>query len=72
MIEKNNRVYIRDWFDKEQQFKEGDILEFEMPSFCSGDYNTEIHLDNDGDPYIKKSESYYDGCRDIYIVKSKS
>lgn len=67
MIPKNNRIYINDYFHKNQEFNEGDILEFEMPSFCSGTYETKIYLDNDGDPYIDKFESYINGCRDLFI-----
>lgn len=69
MIDKNNRFYIKKLFKKGQKFNDGDILVFDMPPFCSGDYSTVIHLDNDGDPYIDKSESYYEGCRDYYIRK---
>lgn len=36
MIDKNNRVYINGWFESNQKIKEGDVIEFEMPSFCSG------------------------------------
>lgn len=71
MIEKNKRKYIKQWFDDTQQFNDGDTLFFEMPSFCSGEYKAEIYLDNDGDPYIKKSKIYYQGCRDIYISHKK-
>ena len=69
-IEKQNRQYIKHWFKKDQQFNDGDILQFEMPSFCSGDYSTRIYLDTDGDPYINKSESYYNGCRDFILISS--
>ena len=67
MISKNNRVYIREWFNKNQEFKDGDILEFEMPSFCTGDYEAIIYIDSDGDPYIYKSNDYYKGCRDLFV-----
>lgn len=67
MIPKNNRVYIREWFNKDQEFKDGDILEFEMPPFCSGDYKARIYIDNDGDPYIDKLDNYYEGCRDLFV-----
>lgn len=66
-IAKNKRVYIMDWFDDSQTFKDGDIIEFEMPSFCSGDYEARIYIDNDGDPYINKKDDYSKGCRDYYI-----
>ena len=70
-IEKQNRQYIKHWFKKDQQFNDGDILQFEMPPFCSGEYSTRIYLDTDGDPYINKSESFYNGCRDFYIKTKK-
>ena len=67
MIPKNDRIYIKEWFNNDQNFKEGDVIEFEMPSFCSGDYEAKIYIDNDGDPYIDKSDNYYNGCRDLYV-----
>ena len=70
MIEKSERLYIKQWFDDNQEFKQEDKLVFDMPSFCSGDYTAKIHLDNDGDAYIKKSKSYYSGCRDVYVISN--
>ena len=70
-IEKHKRQYIKHWFEDNQEFNEGDRLYFEMPSFCSGDYSAKIYLDTDGDPYIKKSKSYYYGCRDLFISHKK-
>jgi signal peptidase I len=69
-INKNDRIYIREWFNNDQQFKDGDIIEFEMPSFCSGDYEATIYIDTDGDPYIDKSFDYYIGCRDLCIKQN--
>ena len=71
MIDKSERLYIKKWFDDGQKFEVGDRVVFDMPAFCSGDYSAKIHLDADGDAYIKKSESYYRGCRGVYI-QSKS
>jgi hypothetical protein len=68
MIDKNKRIYIKDWFNEDQKFNDGDILEFEMPSFCSGDYSARIYLDNDGDPYINIKDNHYNGCRDLNII----
>lgn len=70
MIHKNERVYIKDWFRPSQTFKEGDVLFFDMPPFCSGDYSANIYLDSDQDPYIDKKDDYYKGCRDLWIVES--
>ena len=69
-IDKNNRTYIIKYFNKNQKFNEGDILEFEMPPFCSGDYLGEIHIDNDGDAYIDKDDDFFKGCRDFFIRKN--
>jgi hypothetical protein len=68
IITKKNRVYVKAWFNDNQKIKYGDIIEFEMPSFCSGEYKAKIYIDDDGDPYIDKSDNYYDGCRDLYII----
>ena len=68
---KNNRVYINEWFDT-QEYKEGDKIYFEMPGFCSGDYEATVYIDNDGDPYIDKKYDFSKGCRDYeYIPKIK-
>jgi hypothetical protein len=64
-IDKNNRFYI----ETDQKLNEGDIIEFEMPPFCSGDYQAEVYIDNDGDPYIDKNDNYFEGCRDFSIIK---
>jgi len=40
-----------------------------MPPFCSGEYKATIHIDNDGDPFIEKSKSYYSRCRDVFVLK---
>ena len=68
MIDKDKRCYIGNWFTDIQEFNEGDVLDFEMPPFCSGDYSTPIYLDTDGDPYIHKDEEYFKGCRNYYII----
>jgi hypothetical protein len=71
MIHKNDRVYVMDWFDDNQKFQEGDVIEFEMPSFCSGDYVAKIFIDNDGDPYIDKNQNHVGGCRDYHYITKK-
>lgn len=71
-MDKHKRVYIKQWFDDNQEFKQGDTLVFEMPPFCSGDYTAKIHLDSDGDPYIKKSKNFYKGCRDVYVISKNN
>lgn len=48
--------------------EEGDIIDFEMPPFCSGDYIAKIYKDNNG-LYIKKEDNYLSGCRDYTLIK---
>lgn len=69
MIEKNKRIYIKEYFNDGQQFKEGDIIDFDMPSFVTGEFEAHVYIDTDGDAYIKKSENYFDTCRDYEIRK---
>jgi hypothetical protein len=40
-----------------------------MPSFCSGDYEATIHINEKGIPYIDKADNGYNGCRDLCISK---
>lgn len=70
MIEKNERFYIKEWFDVAQEYNDGDILDFKMPSFYGGEYSAKIYIDSDGDPYIEKSKNYYEGCRN-YEIRQK-
>lgn len=65
---KNDKFYIKDWFAKNQKYNNGDIIVFEMPSFCSGDYTAEVHIDSDGDPYIDESDNSYKGCLTYYYI----
>lgn len=69
MIEENKRRYIKEWFDDSQKFEEGDFIVFDMPGFCSGDYNAKIYLSDKGEPYIKKSKDYSKRAVDIFIAK---
>ncbi len=69
MKDKNSRFYIKEYFNSDQEFKDGSILEFIMPPFCSGDYLATIYIDNDGDPYIDKEDNFFVGCRD-YIIRT--
>ena len=54
--------------DFQFSFEEGDVIEFEMPSFCSGDYNAVVKKDDDFGLYINSEDNYFEGCRD-FIVK---
>lgn len=51
-------------------FLENHKIVFDMPPFCSGNYEAIIHKDDNG-LYIKKSEAYFDGCRDFSVVEYK-
>lgn len=48
--------------------EEGDTIDFEMPSFCSGDYQAVVKRDEHG-LYIDKKDNYMKGCRDFEIIK---
>lgn len=67
-----DRTYIGHWFDEGEEPKEGDTIVYEMPPFCSGDYTAEVHADEDGDLYIDKSDNWYKGCRDFFVVSRES
>lgn len=65
-IDKNSRTYLL----HDRYFinaKEGDTIIFEMPPFCTGDYTATVYIDNDGDPYITKSDDYIESCRGLTI-----
>lgn len=58
-------------------FKEGHTIIFEMPPFCSGDYEAKIHNDELG-LYINSEDNYFPtfdgkywsgGARDWQVVK---
>lgn len=60
-ILQDNEAFLR-------KLKEGDIIEFEMPSFCSGDYSAEVFKDESG-LYINRANNFFSGCRDFDIQK---
>jgi hypothetical protein len=43
--------------------KEGDIISFDMPPFCSGDYHA-IVFEDEGGLNIDHRDNYFAGCRD--------
>ena len=55
--------------DFEFSFQEGDLIIFEMPSFCSGDYQAVVHVDTSG-PYIDNENNYFEGCRDFEVKRN--
>lgn len=60
------KKYIVDLFDlKKQPVEEGDIIRFEMPPFCSGEYLEEIKS-NQGQLYIEK---FWEHCRDFSLIR---
>lgn len=48
-------------------FKINHKIVYEMPPFCSGDYETIIYKDEKG-LFIKKSDNFFTGCRDFKII----
>lgn len=66
--------YLVQLFQNDQKFlsscREGDIIEFDMPPFCSGDYEAKIYKDENG-LYIKRKDNYLGGCR-YYFLKSNN
>lgn len=48
---------------KHHKFREGDIIRYEMPSFCSGEYLAKVFKDPDYGFYIDKEDDYFKGCR---------
>lgn len=56
--------------DFDLEFKAGDIIEFEMPSFCSGDYKAEVQQDDVFGTYINAEDNYFEGCRDFIVLRN--
>jgi hypothetical protein len=46
---------------------EGKTIVFEMPPFCSGDYEAKIYKDEVGFYIDHSSHGYFKGCRDFNI-----
>lgn len=53
-----------------RSLKKGDIIQFEMPPFCSGDYEAKVRKDKNG-LYIYKEDNYFNGCRDFNKKRKK-
>jgi hypothetical protein len=51
---------------KLKNLKDGQKIIFEMPPFCSGDYQAIIKKDVNGF-YIDSDNNYFKGCRDFEI-----
>lgn len=52
------------------KFQEGDIITFEMPPFCSGDYGAVVKKDPDFGLYIDDDDNYFEGCRDFIVTRN--
>ena len=68
----NKKIYLNNLFQDDlelfKSIENGDVIDWEMPSFCSGDYQAVVYEDELG-LYIKSKDNYYKGCRDLYIIK---
>jgi hypothetical protein len=51
-------------------FQEGDVIEFEMPSFCTGDYKAVVKKDPFFGFYINKKDARFEGCRDFEVYRN--
>jgi len=67
-MEKFSLINVAEDFD--MKFEEGDVIEFEMPSFCSGDYKAVVKRDEDFGLYIDKDDNYFEGCRDFIVLRN--
>jgi hypothetical protein len=52
------------------KFQENDKIIFEMPPFCSGNYEAIVKKDDDFGLYIDESNNYFDGCRDFIVIRN--
>lgn len=55
----------------EYDFEEGDLIVFEMPSFCSGNYEAVVYNDPKFGLYIDKKHNHFESCRDFEVIKKK-
>lgn len=63
-MEHNEKFYL---VNIDYTFNEGDRIIFEMPSFCSGDYDAEVMKDDKG-LFIPKKDNFFNGCRDFDVI----
>ena len=63
-----NKTYLSEVLKPEviEKIKVGDILDLEMPSFCSGDYRLRVAEDGGG-KYVR--EAWIKGCRDFTVLR---
>lgn len=55
----------------EEDCKEGDIIRFDMPPFCSGEYLALVKETPKGEVYIDKDDAWFEGCRDWTILRKE-
>jgi len=56
--------------DFNMSFEVGDVIEFEMPSFCSGEYKAVVQKDDNFGLYINSEDNYFEGCRDFIVLRN--
>lgn len=61
-----NKYYIVN--ENIEGVEEGDTVYFEMPPFCSGEYEAKVYKDEKG-LYINKEDNFFEGCRDFRVNK---
>jgi hypothetical protein len=52
------------------KFEEGDIITFEMPPFCSGEYGAVVKKDEKFGLYIDDDDNHFEGCRDFTVTRN--
>ena len=67
-MEKFSLINVSKDFDFE--FKAGDKIVFEMPSFCSGDYEAVVQKDEDFGLWIDEEDNYSEGCGDFLVLRN--
>lgn len=69
-----SKAYLKKYISKEglDQIAEGDLVVFDMPGFCSGNYQAKVKKDEDGVLYINKKNCFFNGARDYYIWRGEN
>ena len=67
-MEKFSLINVSKDFDL--KFEEGDVIEYEMPSFCSGEYRAVVEKDEDFGLCINAEDNYFEGCRDFIVLRN--
>lgn len=68
-----SKAYLRKYISNEglKQIEEGDLIVFDMPSFCSGNYQANVKKDEDGLLYISKKNCFFNSARDYYVWRGE-